>query len=80
LGKHFSLLVNNPPGALDENIFYSNQNYLYSELGVQPLSSQDVLNQTPNPSPSPDLTLPSTPGSPFEGESNSVFSFTPSIP
>jgi hypothetical protein len=69
--------VNNPPGALDENIFYSNQNYLYSELGVQPLSSQDVLNQTPNPNPSPDLASPLTPGSPFEGEASSIFSFTP---
>jgi hypothetical protein len=73
-------VINTPPGALDENIFYANQNYLYSELGVQPLSSQDVLNQTPNPNPSPDLTSPSSPGSPFEGESNSAFSFTPTIP
>jgi hypothetical protein len=71
-------IVNNPPGALDENIFYNNQNYLYSELGFQALSSQDVLNPSPNPNPSPDIAAAPTPGSPFEGAADSIFS--PSTP
>ena len=72
-------VVNNPPGALDENIFYNNQNYLYSELGFQALSSQDVLNPSSNPNPSPDIASAPTPGSPFEGAADSIFA-PPSTP